>query len=263
MMYEPRLVLDVLAVFAESQNAVDVFVCQPVVVRDLHALFARIHEEYRIVALALLHHHDAGRDGRSEKEVVWQLYDGVNVVVVHEILAYLLLGTAAIHYAREAYNRRGAVRREKRQRVHYEREVGLGLGGEHSCRREARIVDERRVAVAVPAYRVWRIRDYHLERLVVPMLRRGQRIAKGDVELVVADVVQEHVYPAEVVGRYVYLLAEEAEANVVLAEHLRRLEKKRPGTASGVVHLVDLPLVADRKARKKFAHLLWREELSA
>jgi hypothetical protein len=77
--------------------------------------------------------------------------------------------------------------------VHREREVGLALGREHAGGGEAGVVDEQRVGVALPLDRVGRVGHDRLERLVVPVRRVGERVAVGDVELLVVDVVQEHV----------------------------------------------------------------------
>ncbi len=91
----------------------------------------------------------------------------------------------------------------------------------------------------------------------------GQRVAVGDVELLVVDVVQEHVDPAQVVGREVDLLAEEPQPHVVAAEHLRELQQQRPRAAGRVVDLVHLGLADDRDPGEQFRHLLRREEFAA
>jgi RecA/RadA recombinase len=78
--------------------------------------------------------------------------------------------------------------------------------------------------------------------------RVDERVAVGDVELLVVDVVQEHVDAREVVGRQVDLLAVEALPHVVLAEHLGELQQQRARAARRVVDLVDLGLADDRDA---------------
>lgn len=77
--------------------------------------------------------------------------------------------------------------------MHGEGEVGLALGCQHARRRETRVVDEGYVVIAFPLDGVWRIGDYAVERLIVPVLGFKERVAAGDVELLVVDVVQEHV----------------------------------------------------------------------
>ena len=72
-----------------------------VVVRHLDALGRSINEQHFIVRFALFQHHDAGGDGRAEKQVAGQLDDAVDEVVVDEILADLLLGAAPVQNARE------------------------------------------------------------------------------------------------------------------------------------------------------------------
>jgi len=55
------------------------------------------------------------------------------------------------------------------------------------------------------------------------MERVGQRVAMFDIELVVIDVVQEHIDPAEVVGGDIDFLAKEALAHVLLAQYFSGL----------------------------------------
>ena len=69
-----------------------------------------------------------------------------------------------------------------------------------------------------------------------------ERVAVRDVELLEVDVVQEHVDASQVERGQVDLLAEEALAHVVLAEHLGELQQQAAGAAGGVVDLVDLGL---------------------
>jgi hypothetical protein len=118
--------------------------------------------------------------------------------------------------------------------VHDEREVRLGFRGEHSGGRKARVVDQKRVVLAGPFYRVGRIRDDRFEGLVVPMERVGQRVAVADVEFVVADIVQEHIDAAEVVGGEVDFLPEKAQPHVPLAQYLGEFEEQGAGAAGGV-----------------------------
>lgn len=74
------------------------------------------------------------------------------------------------------------------------------------------------------------------------MLGGCKGILACDVELVKADVVEEHIDAAQVVGGDVDLLAEKAVARRIMAQHLHRLQQQRAGAAGGVVDLVDLGL---------------------
>ena len=69
--------------------------------------------------------------------------------------------------------------------------IRLALRGQHTGRGEARVVDEQRIVVARPLDGIRRIGDDQLKRLVVPVLRCGQRVFAGDVEFVKADVMQD------------------------------------------------------------------------
>ena len=58
------------------------------------------------------------------------------------------------------------------------------------------------------------------------MLRRKQRILACYVELVIVDVVQEHIDSAQVICREIDFLAEEALADIVLSQYLRGLQQQ-------------------------------------
>jgi hypothetical protein len=94
--------------------------------------------------------------------------------------------------------------------VENEGEVRLRLGGEHTCGGEAVIVDEGGIIAALPFDRIGRIGDDGIEGLVAEEVGISQGVAELDVELVVVDVVEEHVHPRQVVGGVVDLLPEEA-----------------------------------------------------
>lgn len=74
------------------------------------------------------------------------------------------------------------------------------------------------------------------------MLGGCKGILACDVELVKADVVEEHIDAAQVVGGDVDLLAEKAVARRIMAQHLHRLQQQGAGAAGRVIHLVDLGL---------------------
>ncbi len=71
------------------------------------------------------------------------------------------------------------------------------------------------------------------------MLRVGQRVAVGNIKVIVVDIVQKHVDPAEVIDREVDFLPKESYSYIFLAENLGKLQKKRTGTASRIIYLVD------------------------
>ena len=80
-------------------------------------------------ALRLLQDDDAGGDRGAEEQIRRKLDDGVDVVVVDEVLADLLLRAAAVEHAGELDDRRCAVHRQPAQHVHREGQVGLRLFG--------------------------------------------------------------------------------------------------------------------------------------
>ena len=95
------------------------------------------------------------------------------------------------------------------------------------------------------------------------MLWREKCILAGDIELIVVNVVEEHIYTAEVVSSEVDFLTIEALTNIVLAEYLCRFEQQRTRTASRVIYLIDFGLAESRQTGKEFAHFLWSVLLSA
>ena len=100
--------------------------------------------------LGLLQHDNTGGDGGAEKEIRRQLDDSIDVVVVDQVLADLLLRAAAIEHAGKFDDGSCAVHRQPGEDVHGEGEVRLALGGQHPGGSEARVVDEDRVGVAGP-----------------------------------------------------------------------------------------------------------------
>ena len=95
------------------------------------------------------------------------------------------------------------------------------------------------------------------------MLRFEQCITQRDAEMIIVDVVQEHVDATEVVGRLVDLLTEETLLHVLFADDFCNLHEKRTGTAGGVIDLAHLGLVERCDTCKELADLLWCEELTA
>ena len=225
---------DLRAVCVGVYDAVDVFGRQLVVIRDLYALIRRVDEKRFVVALAFLHHHDAGGDGGAEKEVGGQLNDAVHKVVFNEIPPYLLFRSAAVHNTGEADDSRRAVCREPRKAVHDKRHIRLAFRCQHARRRKARIIDEQRVVVALPFDGVRRVGDDQFKRLVIPMRGVGQRIFASDIEFIKSDVMQKHIDAAEVVGRDVDLLPVKAVADGVSAKHLFGFQQQRTRAARRV-----------------------------
>ena len=101
--------LDVLAGGECVKDLLLVLSVELVLVADVSELGGRINEQDLVVLLGLLQHDDAGRDRGAEEEVWRQLDNGVDVVVVDEVLADLLLRAAAVEHAGELNDRRGAV----------------------------------------------------------------------------------------------------------------------------------------------------------
>ena len=146
--------------------------------------------------------------------------------------------------------------------MHGERQIGLRLRRKHASRGKSRIVDQCGVVVALPLGGVGRVGHDHLERFVVPVLGIDQRVAVGNVEMVVVHIVQEHVDAAQVVRGQVLLLAEKPLPDFILAQHLDRLQQQGTRTARRVVDLVHFALAVGGDAGQQLADLLRCEELA-
>ena len=146
--------------------------------------------------------------------------------------------------------------------MHGERQIGLRLRRKHASWGKSRIVDQCGVVVALPLGGVGRVGYNHLERFVVPVLWIDQRVAVGNVEMVVVHIVQEHVDAAQVVRGQVLLLAEKPLPDLILAQHFDGLQQQGTGTARWVVDLVHFALAMGGDPGQQLADFLWREELA-
>ena len=255
--------LPVLPGLVGFQDVLDVLLGELVAVGDLHALLRGVQEEGAVVRLGLFQHQDAGGNGGAEEKIVRQLNDPVDEVVVDEVLADFLLRPAPVHHPGKADDGGSAVGGQPGEAVHDKGQVRLGLGGQHPGRGEAGVVDEGGVAIPLPLDGVGGIGDDDLKRLVVPVFGVGEGVPVGNVKLVVVDVVEEHVDPAEVVGGQVDLLAKETLAHHIPAQDLGSLQQQGAGATGGVVDFVDLALVPDGDAGEQFRHFLGGEVFPA
>ena len=95
------------------------------------------------------------------------------------------------------------------------------------------------------------------------MLGRGQGVLAGDVELVKAHVMEEHIDAAKVVGGDIDLLPEVTELHPVLAQNLGRFQQQRAGAAGRVIDLIDLCFSHCPQPGQQFRHVGGCEELAA
>ena len=140
----------------------------------------------------------------------------------------------------------------------YKGEVGLGFRRKHSGGSKARVIDENRIIFTRPFDGIRRIGNNSLIRFIVPVLRIGQRVAKGNVELVIAHIMQEHIDAAKVIRRNIDLLTEKSVTYVFRAEHLGKLQQQGAGAAGRVINLVDRCFADSGYSGKKLRNLLWR-----
>jgi hypothetical protein len=102
--------------------------------------------------------------------------------------------------------------------MHRKRQISLALRGQHPGWSKARVVDEQWAGIPFLLDRVRQVGNDRFKRLVVPAGWINQSVSVRDIEMLIVDVVQKHVNPAQVVGRQVNLLSEEALSNLVLTK---------------------------------------------
>ncbi len=254
---------EVGAVCEQAKDILDMLGGKIIDIANFDVHFGSVNEEGVVVAFGLFEHHDAGGNAGAKKEIGGQLDDAVDVVVVHQVFADFLLRSTAVHDAGEADNGGGAAGGKPAEAVHDESHIGFGFWCQHAGGGEARVVNEQGVAVARPLDGIGRVGDDGFKGLEAFMLGVEERVAQGDIELVVADVVQEHVDTAEVVGGQVDLLPVEALAHVLLAENFGEIQQQRARTAGRVVDFVDFAFSDQGQAGEELGNVLGGEELAA
>ena len=110
--------------------------------------------------------------------------------------------------------------------MHDERQIRLGLGCKDAGWRESWVVDQNRVVVSLPFDGIGRIGDDDLKGFIVPVLGIDKGILMGDIELVVVNIMQEHIDPTKVIGSQIDFLAEKALADVILAKDFGCLQQQ-------------------------------------
>ena len=93
-------------------------------------------------------------------------------------------------------------------------------------------------------------------------MRISQRITQLDIELVVINVVQEHVHTRQVVGGVVELLPPKAVFNDVGVKMFFGLQQQRARTTRRVINLVDTGLLVHCELCNQLGHVLRGEELA-
>ncbi|MNG20305.1 hypothetical protein D3C84_1045480 [compost metagenome] len=93
-------------------------------------------------------------------------------------------------------------------------------------------------------------------------MRLTQGVTQLDIELVVVDVVQEHVHACQVVGGVIELLSEKTIFNDVGVKVLLGLQQQRARAASRVINFIDTGLLVHGELRNQLGHMLRRKELA-
>src|SRR5665648_16092 len=115
---------------------------------------------------------------------------------------------------------------------------------------------QKRIGIPVPSDGVWWIGYDCLKWLIIPMHWVSQRVSIANVELVIIDVMQEHINSAKIVGGNVDFLPIEPLPNVLLAENLGKVQQQRTGTTGWIIYFVDFRFPNKGNTRQKLAHLL-------
>ena len=80
------------------------------------------------------------------------------------------------------------------------------------------------------------------------MLRMQQSIPVGNIKLIIANIMQEHIDTAKVVRGQVEFLAKETLTDIPFTEDFCRFQKQRTRTAGGIIDLIDLCFPDNRNA---------------
>ncbi|MNR19123.1 hypothetical protein D3C85_1358900 [compost metagenome] len=141
--------------------------------------------------------------------------DGINVIVVDQVLTDLGFRATSIEHAGKLDDGRRTIDRQPTKNVQGKSEVCLAFGGKYAGGGETRVVDQQWVGVTVPFDGIGWIGDDGFERFVIPMSWIGQGVAVGDVEFLKIHIVQKHVDATQVVGGEIDFLTIEALAHRV------------------------------------------------
>ncbi|MNF85335.1 hypothetical protein D3C84_677260 [compost metagenome] len=243
-------------------DLLDVRIQQQVVVGFLLEQAAGVDELGGGVGLVFGQHQNVHGDGGAVEQIGRERDHAFHIVVVHQVLADLLLGSAPVEDAGEADNGGAAFGREVAKGVQHKGEVGLGFGRQHAGRGKAVVVDQGRVVRPLPLHRVRWVGDDGIEGFVIAEMGGAEGVAQLDIEFVVVDVVQEHVHPRQVVGGVVEFLTEKAVFDDVGVEVLLGLQQQRARAAGRVVDFVDRGLLVHGELGYQLGDMLRGEELA-
>ena len=255
--------IDIRLAVEHRHDLFDVIVQQHVVVGFFLEQATGINELGGGVGFVFGEHQNGHGDGGAVEQVGRERNHGFDVVVVHQILADFLLGTSPVEDAGEADDGGAALAGEVAECVQHKGKVGFGLGCEHASGGKAVVIDQGGVIAADPFHRIRRVGDDGIEGFVVAEVRVDQGVAQLDVELVVVNVVQEHVHPRQVVRGVVDLLPEKTFLDDVRIEVLFGLQQQRAGAARRVKNLVDLGLPVHGELGDQLGDMLRGEKFAA
>ena len=147
--------------------------------------------------------------------------------------------------------------------MHNEGKVCFALGCENTSRSKTGVVNKKRVIVAHPLDGIRRIGDNEFKGFVIPMSRVQKCVLAGNVKLIKADIVQEHIDTAQVVSSDIDFLTVETLANSILTENTLCFQKQRTRTAGRVINLINLGLADCTNSGEQFGHIGRCEKFAA
>ena len=95
------------------------------------------------------------------------------------------------------------------------------------------------------------------------MLRIGERVLAGNIKLIKAYLMQEHVNTAKVISSDIDFLTIEAVADSIPAQKLSTFQQQGAGAAGRVISLIDFLLAYCAQAGKQYAYFRRGKELAA
>ena len=110
----------------------------------------------------------------------------------------------------------------------------LLLGASTPAGEKRGVVNKQGVFVPSPLDGIGRIGYDEFKGLIIPMQRIGQRVIAGDVKLIVAHIMQEHIDAAQVIGGDVDFLPVVADTDALRPQNLGGLQQQGARAAGRV-----------------------------
>src|SRR5699024_6416148 len=155
------------------------------------------------------------------------------------VLSALLYCPSPIQNSRERNNRCYTADCKPRDDVQRKSKISFRFRGEDTSWRITWVVNHNRTGVAIPYYRIRRVRITSLKWCNIPVFWIRQSIAEGNIVICIVDIVQKHINSRQVVGGQVDFLAKVAITDSTLTEHLLEFQEQRSRPNRWIIDFVN------------------------